>query len=556
MSQFRLAILGAGRWGTNHIRTAQRLFPHELLAVCDPNSDALNKIDSKTADLRLTTNPDDIFDSTDVTAVIIATPAPSHFELAKKALKAGKDVLVEKPLCLKSSDAIELEYLANQSGRILMVGHVLLYHPAIGAIKNIIDQGKLGRIQYIYSNRLNHGSVRQEENILWSFAPHDIAVLDYLLGKPPIDVTASGTINLTPGIHDTTLTVLRYENKIQAHIFVSWLHPFKEQRLVITGDRSMLVFEDHKPDNKLVLHSKGFDLIDGKLEKRDNSMSNIELGECEPLAEELRDFKNSVLTRKQPLASAASGITVLKILEQAQQSLGVETNNTTGASPLTKRISQFGSDVKIHPSACIDDGCIIGSGSKIWHYSHIHSKAKIGNNVSIGQNVNIADNVTIGNFVKIQNNVSVYEGVELEDYVFCGPSMVFTNVVAPRCEFPQRGGHHYKKTLVHRGASLGANSTILCGNTIGKYAFIGAGAVVTHDVPDFALVVGNPARVIGWMCRCGNKLQFSDKNSVCTRCASIYSLAEDKVSCLKDNSNSASGSNINGVAVHGSQSST
>jgi len=181
----------------------------------------------------------------------------------------------------------------------------------------------------------------------------------------------------------------------------------------------------------------------------------------------------------------------------------------------------------VHESSYVDEDVEIGEGTKIWHFSHIQSGAKIGKNCSIGQNVNIGNNVTIGNNVKIQNNVSVYEGVELEDYVFCGPSMVFTNILNPRSEFPQRGSKFYKKTIVKRGASLSANCTIVCGNTIGESAFVGAGAVVTKDVPDYALVVGNPARIKGWVCTCGGKLSFSDDTKIsqivkCKKCGSSY----------------------------------
>jgi len=170
----------------------------------------------------------------------------------------------------------------------------------------------------------------------------------------------------------------------------------------------------------------------------------------------------------------------------------------------------------VHESSYIDKNVIIGSESKVWHFSHLQEGSKIGNNCVIGQNVNIGNNVIIGNFVKIQNNVSVYEGVELEDYVFCGPSIVFTNVTHPRCEFPQRGTKFYSKTLVKKSASIGANSTIVCGNVIGKYAFIGAGAVVVQDVPDFALIVGNPGKQIGWVNKIGQRLNFNrDGYSTC-----------------------------------------
>ncbi|MDC0917525.1 acyltransferase [Candidatus Marinimicrobia bacterium] len=165
----------------------------------------------------------------------------------------------------------------------------------------------------------------------------------------------------------------------------------------------------------------------------------------------------------------------------------------------------------IHDSAIVDKDVTIGDNSKIWHFSHIQSNSKIGSNCSVGQNVNVGNNVEIGNNVKIQNNVSVYEGVTLEDYVFCGPSCVFTNVLLPRCEFPQRGSEFYSKTLVKKSASIGANATIICGNTIGRYALIAAGSVVTKDVPDYALVVGNPARIVGWVNKKGEKIAFDNK---------------------------------------------
>ena len=163
-----------------------------------------------------------------------------------------------------------------------------------------------------------------------------------------------------------------------------------------------------------------------------------------------------------------------------------------------------------HDTAVIDENISIGNGTKIWHFSHIQSGAVIGQNCSLGQNVNVGNNVKIGNHVKIQNNVSVYEGVELEDYVFCGPSMVFTNILLPRCEYPQRGSEFYHKTLVKKSASIGANATIVCGNTIGQYAMIGAGAVITKDVPDFALILGNPGKIAGWVDKKGSRLEFDE----------------------------------------------
>ena len=181
----------------------------------------------------------------------------------------------------------------------------------------------------------------------------------------------------------------------------------------------------------------------------------------------------------------------------------------------------------VHESAYVDDNVEIDEGTKIWHFSHIQGGTRIGKNCSMGQNVNVGNNVIIGNGVKIQNNVSVYEGVELEDYVFCGPSMVFTNIMNPRSEFPQRGTEFYLNTRVKKSASLGANCTIVCGNTIGKYTFVGAGSVVTRSIPDYAMVFGTPAKIKGWVCACGNKLSFttdekSSEKASCTKCERAY----------------------------------
>ena len=186
----------------------------------------------------------------------------------------------------------------------------------------------------------------------------------------------------------------------------------------------------------------------------------------------------------------------------------------------------------VHPTATIDPGCTIGEGTSVWHYSHVMSGARIGARCSLGQNVFVAGHVVVGDNVKIQNNVSLYEGVTLEDDVFCGPSMVFTNVINPRSHVSRR--HEYRKTLVRRGATIGANATILCGHTIGEYAFIGAGAVVTGDVPDYALLMGVPARLAGWMCSCGVRLQLPPAGAAqapfsCVECGTTFRVEDGRV---------------------------
>lgn len=183
-----------------------------------------------------------------------------------------------------------------------------------------------------------------------------------------------------------------------------------------------------------------------------------------------------------------------------------------------------------HESAYVDEPAEIGEGTKIWHFSHIQKGAKIGNHCVFGQNVNVGNNVTIGNFCKVQNNVSIYEGVTLEDYVFCGPSMVFTNILDPKCKYPQVGAQFYINTMVKEGASIGANATIVCGHTIGRHALIGAGAVVTKDIPDYALVIGNPGRIIGWVSEAGKRLHFDKDNlAFCEKSCKKYKLENNLV---------------------------
>ena len=187
-------------------------------------------------------------------------------------------------------------------------------------------------------------------------------------------------------------------------------------------------------------------------------------------------------------------------------------------------------DYFVHKSSCIDENVNIGTNTKIWHFSHIQTGASIGDNCTIGQNVNVGNSVIIGNFCKIQNNVSIYEGVELEDYVFCGPSMVFTNIRKPRSEFAQRGSKYFEKTRIKKSVTIGANATIICGITIGEYAFIGSGSVVTKDIPAFALVIGNPGKIKGWVSRKGDRLTFdNDGRAECSSLGDKYQMINGRV---------------------------
>jgi UDP-2-acetamido-3-amino-2,3-dideoxy-glucuronate N-acetyltransferase len=409
-----------------------------------------------------------------------------------------------------------------------MVGHILEYHPAITKLKELIDKGKLGKIRYIYSNRLNLGKFRTEENILWSFAPHDISIILYLLNEMPHEVSCHGGNYLNPHVTDVTVTNMDFPSGVKAHIFVSWLHPYKEQKLIVIGDKKMMLFDDVDPKEKLFAFDHKIDWIDRFPVPHPRQAELVEIENAEPLKSECSHFLDCLRTRSAPKTDGVSGLRVLRILEACQQSL------KENGKPYSLIISQDKKKYFVHESACIDENVEIGEETKIWHFSHIQSGARIGRNCVLGQNVNIGNNVTIGNFVKIQNNVSVYEGVTLEDYVFCGPSMVFINITNPRSKYRQVGSKFYKKTLVKEGASLGVNCTILCGHTIGRFSF--AGTVVTKDVPDFALVVGNPARIVGWMSEAGRKLNFDkDSYAFCKKSRKRYKLENGTVKEVEEN---------------------
>ncbi len=504
----KVAVIGAGSWGKNLVRNFYHL--GALAAVCDPDQRVLSTLAQTYSGITTCENLDAVMENSAINAVAIASPAVHHYSLAKKCLSAGKDVFVEKPLAMNVSEGQELVALAERRGLILMVGHVLQYHSAVWKLKELIDTGELGKIRYIYSNRLNIGKIRTEENILWSFAPHDISIILALLREMPENISVHGEHFLQTKVADVTLTALSFPSGVKAHIFVSWLHPFKEQKLVIVGDKQMAVFDDVSPDKKLMLYPHQIEWIERVPVARKAEGIAVPFVLSEPLENECRHFLECGQNRLSPKTNGHEGLRVLKVLQAAQQSL-----NQQGA-PVRLSESAVGRSVApyfVHETAVVDMPAHIGRGTKIWHFSHILRDCRLGDNCNIGQNVVIGPGVTIGNGCKIQNNVSIYHGVTLEDFVFCGPSMVFTNVLNPRAQIPRMD--EVRPTLVKTGATIGANATIVCGKTIGRYAFVGAGAVVTKDVPDYALVAGNPARQIGWMCSCGTRLKGSLQCEAC-----------------------------------------
>jgi UDP-2-acetamido-3-amino-2,3-dideoxy-glucuronate N-acetyltransferase len=511
MGSPKIAVIGCGYWGKNVVRAFHTL--GSLHCVCDVRPQVLEAAREKYG-VQTSLKISEVLADPAVEAVAIAAPAVQHYQLVREALEAGKHVLVEKPLALRLEEGRHLSEIADARERVLMVGHILEYHPAILKLKELISAGELGRIKYIYSSRLNLGKLRAEENILWSFAPHDISAVLYLLEEMPIRVSSQGGTYVDSRVADTTLSTCQFSSGVNVHIFVSWLHPFKEQKLTIVGGKKMAVFDDVESERKLVLYSHRIDWVDRMPVAHKDGGQPVPIPKDEPLERECEHFLNCIREKRRPRTDATSALRVLEVLDACERSL------RNGGSPV--ELNSLRPSYSAHSSVVIDSGCEVGRDTKIWHFSHIMDGAKVGARCNIGQNVVISPGVRIGDNVKIQNNVSVYTGVELEDDVFCGPSMVFTNVINPRSHINRK--HEYRRTLVKRGASIGANATVVCGVTLGEYSFVAAGAVVTRDVPPYALVMGVPAVQMGWMCYCGKRLPRLVPDGTCSDCGRHYYL--------------------------------
>lgn len=312
----RVAVIGCGYWGKNLVRNFDQL--GALAMVCDATPTGRATACALAPEARVVTEVEDVL-CADVSGIVIATPAETHYALARQALQAGKDVFVEKPLALTYEQGAQLVWLAEGYSRIVMVGHVLEYHTAIAQLLELVHSDELGKVRYIYSNRLSLGKVRREENILWSFAPHDVAVILRLMGSMPFQVVACGGSYVQPNIADVTVTNLLFDNGVRAHIYVSWLHHFKEQRLVVIGSRKMASFDDVA--KRLVVYDQRVDLKEGEPIPISGDGEEIVFPNDEPLRLECMAFLEAMRTRRPPMTDGYSGLRVLKVLQAAQRSL-------------------------------------------------------------------------------------------------------------------------------------------------------------------------------------------------------------------------------------------
>ena len=325
--KIRVAVIGCGYWGPNLVRNFQALPEARLIACCDLDQAALARMGQLYPMARLATDAPELLADPDLDAVAIATPARSHYELARAALLAGKHVLVEKPLAMTSAEARALTELARAQGRVLMVGHVFEYHPAVHYIKAMLDAGDLGQPYYIYSTRVNLGRVQQDVNALWSIAPHDISILLYLLGQMPERVTAQGACFLNGRVEDVVFLTLTFPNNVLAHVHASWLDPSKARRLTVVGSRKMIVYDDVADEGKVKVYDKGVyrkgDDIYGEFQYRvhsgDIAIPKIDM--TEPLRLECAHFLECVREGKEPRTGGENGTRVVRVLEAAQASL-------------------------------------------------------------------------------------------------------------------------------------------------------------------------------------------------------------------------------------------
>jgi predicted dehydrogenase len=314
-----IAVVGCGYWGRNLVRNFRQL--GALRAVCDATESGRALARELAPEAKLCDSVDQLLAMPGIAGIALATPAVTHLPLALQCLAAGKDVFVEKPMALRSDEGRRMLAAARAGNRVLMVGHILEYHPAILALRRLIDTGKLGPVRYVYSNRLNFGKIRTEENALWSFAPHDVAVILRLVGGLPEEVSCRGAAFVHGHLADVTMSTLHFSNNVHAHIFVSWLNPFKEQKLVVVGADRMAVFNDTVADKKLLLYNQHVTVENGTpvLHNQDVEVVPIESGE--PLAAECRDFLRCIATRGAPVSGGETGLRVLQVLEACQQSM-------------------------------------------------------------------------------------------------------------------------------------------------------------------------------------------------------------------------------------------
>jgi predicted dehydrogenase len=320
----RVAVAGLGYWGPNIARNVARLSDAELAWCCDASEANRVRVAEQFPDVRFTPDLDEVLADDSVDAVALATPVPSHAELALRVLEAGKHCFVEKPMAQSAADAEAVVAAAQAAGRVLMVGHLLEYHPGVMKLKELIDGGELGRILYIYGNRLNLGKLRADENALWSLGAHDVSVLLRLAGEEPYEVEARGESYMREAIEDVVFCFLRFPSGLAAHLHLSWLDPHKERRFTVVGETRMATFDDMALEGKITVYDKGFDQQSnsyGEYITRSGDIWSPRISNVEPLRTEVQHFVDCIRAGETPISDGVAGLRVVRVLEGLQQSL-------------------------------------------------------------------------------------------------------------------------------------------------------------------------------------------------------------------------------------------
>lgn len=323
----KVGIIGLGYWGPNLVRSFAAMDLVELAWVCDSEPAKISKVLSKYPGVRGTTDADELINDRSLDGLIVVSSAATHYELAKRAMSAGKHVFVEKPLALTVTEGEDLVRISTEKERVLMVGHLLLYHPVVEMIKKCVDSGELGDIMYMYSQRLNLGRVRHDENCLWSLGPHDVSVMLYLMETGPTEVSVHGMDYVQNGIEDVIFCNLKFPNDVIANLHISWLDPHKERRITIVGKKKMLVFDDMASSEKLRIYDKGIDMGEEylsfaeSLTLRSGDVVSPAVGIQEPLRQECSHFIDCIRSGSEPLSGGREGLDVLRVLEAGQRSL-------------------------------------------------------------------------------------------------------------------------------------------------------------------------------------------------------------------------------------------
>lgn len=528
----KVGIIGYGRIARKHVE-AIKANGDKLVAVCDIDPQRLDLLDEEV--LRFSELESFLRQKIKLDLIAICTPSGTHAEIALKCIENGYSVLVEKPMALSISDADAIIAFAKRYGVKVGICHQNRFNSSAQILKNALQNQKLGTISHAsihvrwnrndayYKQASWRGTWAMDGGCLMNQCIHGIDFLLYMMDEEVTSVFGQIANRQHPDleVEDVGMAVIQFRNGA-----------------IATIEGTSNVYPKNLEETFYIFGSQGTVKLGGlSLNKIEHWKVNEDYSRtCEEMVENeygnghravYQDMKAAILNNRSPLIDAKEGKKALEVILAIYKSAHEHV-------PVLFPLRQFSTlDMKenkgIHPTAVVDENVQIGSNTKIWHYTHIQKNAEIGRNCVIGQNVNIGPSVRIHDRVKIQNNVSVYEGIELHSDVFCGPSVVFTNVKKPRTPYPKQS---YEKTVVSQGASLGANATIVCPCQIGAWSFVGAGSVVTHDVPDHALVAGNPARQIGWVCECGERLK-EDLN--CPSCHQSYVRTGKKI-CKKDQS--------------------